>query len=825
MSHRDDEYSESIAVTPLKSASADAIRAFAAKANATGLKPQPFDGPLPHPAPPSPAPPSPAPPRDIDPHRQPIVTCRVLSALADRSLIKSKNHFWQNWPKTHAYVAGMMCFPTSVEEIAAAVRLAEASMLPLRAVGGGWSFSDAALPGAFTTIRPTADQASALTGLLPFAEGFPAAGPSVAIIDPTDATLLGYTQDGLPIAGIAAPSAFALDLSLGAGVPQQAQNVCVIDTRSVKSSLQEKLAGILSSKAKGAIAQGRHYFHVEGGITIEELAPLLDAQSPRLVLEASGGNPGASIAGSISTGTHGAEFKTALLVDRVKAIHFVGPGGLQWWIEGDTPIADPDALMARYPCLSRTHIITGTDTVLGNTGQEWLDAVVVSMGCIGVIYSLVIEVAKLTGMREVVTQTTWWNVLALATGAVVPRDGLGNPLPGTLPAAGIPAELKLRTASAFPTVSKTIVDLLTSGSASSLVPRAVIPTGQNVYADLAFNPNRRWDGDLDCWIVNRNKVPIPIDPQPPTSGDFSAVVDAVFFALSQAFQGDIGKLINRVGQVYGVIDPTLGFLNQFLNPLAPLVNLTLQSLLPGATGLILGQMLASGNPVPFINMVSKILAAADKLDVGLEELTAPLAAQGATDVAQPLLTGILASTLGTTGANPAVSIGTSVGSVGFPSSGLVGAGLEVAMSEAAAFPFVQTMILDKMIPSLPFFGYVSVRICPKTSALMGMPQWNQSVMIEVVSYGDNWGRTFLTLLQTNIVAAILKGTLDATLHWGLENAQLNSSVLRAIPAMNTPFDRVQRFKHIRDSIRDAFGANSSTLFRTFDNAFTARLGL
>src|SRR6202042_2314712 len=101
---------------------------------------------LPHPAPPSPAPPSPAPPRDIDPHRQPIVTCRVLSALADRSLIKSKNHFWQNWPKTHAYVAGMMCFPTSVEEIAAAVRLAEASMLPLRAVGGGWSFSDAALP-------------------------------------------------------------------------------------------------------------------------------------------------------------------------------------------------------------------------------------------------------------------------------------------------------------------------------------------------------------------------------------------------------------------------------------------------------------------------------------------------------------------------------------------------------------------------------------------------------------------------------------------------------------------------------------------------------
>lgn len=135
------------------------------------------------------------------------------------------------------------------------------------------------------------------------------------------------------------------------------------------------------------------------------------------------------------------------------------------------------------------------------------------------------------------------------------------------------------------------------------------------------------------------------------------------------------------------------------------------------------------------------------------------------------------------------------------------------------------MILDKMNPSLPFFGYVSVRICPQTTSLMGMPQWNQSVMIEVVSFGDSWGRTFLTILQTNIIAGILNGTLDATLHWGLENAQLTASVLRKIPAMNTPFDRVARFKHIRDSVRDAFGVNSSSLFPAFDNAFTARLGL
>ena len=47
-------------------------------------------------------------------------------------------------------------------------------------------------------------------------------------------------------------------------------------------------------------------------------------------------------------------------MDRVKAIHLIGPGGLQWWIEGEDSIADVDALLARHPCLDRTRIITGT---------------------------------------------------------------------------------------------------------------------------------------------------------------------------------------------------------------------------------------------------------------------------------------------------------------------------------------------------------------------------------------------------------------------------------------------------------------------------------
>src|SRR5207302_11060616 len=81
-------------------------------------------------------------------------------------------------------------------------------------------------------------------------------------------------------------------------------------------------------------------FWVEAGITMADLQQLLDHQKPRLALRASGGSPGATLAGALSTATHGAEFTWPLLVECVRAVHLVGPGGEQWWIEGDVPVAD-----------------------------------------------------------------------------------------------------------------------------------------------------------------------------------------------------------------------------------------------------------------------------------------------------------------------------------------------------------------------------------------------------------------------------------------------------------------------------------------------------
>src|SRR5882672_6601007 len=88
-------------------------------------------------------------------------------------MIESMDHFWQNWSKTHAYVAERMFFPASIGEIAEAIKAAEMDGRPLRAVGGALSFSDASIPGDVTTNRPKARNVAAIAKVLPAAQKFP----------------------------------------------------------------------------------------------------------------------------------------------------------------------------------------------------------------------------------------------------------------------------------------------------------------------------------------------------------------------------------------------------------------------------------------------------------------------------------------------------------------------------------------------------------------------------------------------------------------------------------------------------------------------------
>jgi hypothetical protein len=428
--------------------------------------------------------------------------------------ISGSNHFWQNWSKTHAYVAERMFFPRYPDDIADAVKQAEAQQRPIRAVGSGWSFSDASLPGAVTTNRPDVNALEALAEVLPRTVTFPTSttqpsiasvptgmrgadgmGSMIMIADPgggidpgfalwsysgagtwtkgqwtyrptgpgfldylagagdrpvrtppmgalvEDTDVAGslvmfdlaksparpsrdwfYNGQGIWSVGIngdspfaqgslaelksagrigpnsllsprAAGSGEAMSLVLSrnsSDTPKLPESVFLVDLRLLTSSLQQSLPDILSQSALDAtstnrpvFAGRRFFFHVESGITMPQLRVLLSHQSPRLSLRGNTGSSGGMLAGALSRATHGAEFKWPLLVDTVKAVHMVGPGGHHWWIEGDESIVDPQKLRQAHPEFASERIILGTDTIAGVKPQDWLNAAIVSMGCMG----------------------------------------------------------------------------------------------------------------------------------------------------------------------------------------------------------------------------------------------------------------------------------------------------------------------------------------------------------------------------------------------------------------------------------------------------------
>jgi hypothetical protein len=138
-------------------------------------------------------------------------------------------------------------------------------------------------------------------------------------------------------------------------------------------------------------------YHVEAGITIRTL--YRDLGELGLALETMGGASGQTLAGAISTGTHGGDKFMAPLADSVLAIHLVGTGGAQYWIEPSNGITDP--------ALLREHVIPDVDLQNIIYDDATFDAALVSLGCLGIIYAVVLRVRKPYGLVETTTETTW----------------------------------------------------------------------------------------------------------------------------------------------------------------------------------------------------------------------------------------------------------------------------------------------------------------------------------------------------------------------------------------------------------------------------------
>lgn len=175
---------------------------------------------------------------------------------------------------------------------------------------------------------------------------------------------------------------------------------------------------------------------VQAGMTIGELNAHLHRLE--LALPNMGGFDGQTVAGVISTSTHGSGIEYGPLSDLVRSLDIVGSGATVYRIEPSDGVTDRDAYRTRHP-----------ENRLEQDDQ-WFDAAVVGMGCMGLIYSVILAVKPMFYLREIRSPATW----------------------------------------------STVREELASGQLLA----------DNVHCEVYFNPYPDEDGEIECLLTTRNPV-------------------------------------------------------------------------------------------------------------------------------------------------------------------------------------------------------------------------------------------------------------------------------------------------------------------------------
>jgi hypothetical protein len=694
----------------------------------------------------------------------------ILSPAADQA-----GHWWENFPQTFGYVAPSRVVPRSVDDIATAITELG---VPVKAVGGGYSFTDVALP--FRTRQEVDNVSTQLRGMWQrqdmrhVLEGLndihaermdllpQAVGRNLAFSTAYDQAQLRQVT------------------SSGAQLPATINAVRVIDTRSLASSLQGEFRDIQERNVHVGGAPPV-LFHIEAGITMADLQQLLDHQQPRLaILDSSAGPSGATLAGVLSTSTHGAVFQWPLLADTVRAVHLVGPGGEQWWIEGDMPVANQKELQLRYPKIDNAHFIgKGWKGIPGLTSQDVLDAVTVSMGTMGVIYSVVLQVVPQFGLRQVVHPTTWQDLLAAAAHVDV-KD--------------LVKDLRAGNAAANQRVLNVLLDGSLNGTG--------ITFQDNVFAHLRINPF-----NFDCWVLNQEVTPnLPDDANNPLPDYLTP--------LSRAIASKAVDTVNNnlaLGRIFDFLSWGTDIVPNIMNNVAQG-----QRLLSFITGLgdALGGTLAAAS----VQAAANVMNIFDHPDRGQQFLG-------------DLVSGLFHALHGTgPGQNSdSTAVPYKFGAVGWPDRGTPGRALEIALDSTNAFTFLQTVLFDDVLntfmsevsrPLKPLIGYIAVRVCQTTKTLMGMQQYSPySVMVEVAGYRSPEANEVMDQIQAKALA--FSTGPKPLLHWGLENGSVTGAYLTGTPlgqSYKGTFTRLTAFKAIRNYLRKGHPS-------LFDNYFSTRVGL
>jgi len=505
-------------------------------------------------------------------------------------------------------------------------------------------------------------------------------------------------------------------------------------------------------------SQSYNYYHVEAGVRIFELYSRLDLQSGNSgdttsldlhmptsrhpltrdvavlrgpwAMPTLGGAGGQTIVGAFSTGTHGGDQHQTPIADAVEAIHLIGCDANEYWIERgfdrfQNPLAltNDKALRNVYPGI---HIIRN---------NEVFNAVLVSVGRMGIIYSVVLKVVRQYGLKQTRNTDSWRSVSRRLTN---PSDPLFRSR--FLQVVVNPhAKLDDATDHTCFVEQREAVGLAGSDTWVGRVQRTGANAGRNPPIGTS---------DFQSMICGADSV------RPVVAAAIEIITAAIVVINGAAgLAGPLGLLIaalltGALATLAVALTPFLGYPGTLGELITDICNLALAMRAPQLVWVVNEAVLSFGQPeepgrIDFSYAIMDFFNYADRNCIAnADSLTVSFNAD-------------------------------ETGFISFMDT------LFMRMSQLEAGTLVPPGSGSSIGRPMSFLGYASLRFTGRTEALIGMQRWERTCNIEIAGISGVEGTDpFLRTLERDAAA------LNATVHWGQKHEGLMTQVEATFPALD-----------------------------------------